>query len=222
MGELLQEFPHKNPKPCNFSYPKCIFIGEGVSKQMNDRTDIDIITAFNERDEKAISDLRDRYGRVCEGIAAGILPDERDREECVNDALLSLWNAIPPAKPDSLRAYLFTAVRRAALMIHRRASADKREGERSTVTLMDELTEGYGVPDAVDTVILRDALNRFLASLPTSRQVIFLRRYYYGMSLSEIADCSGVSLSSVKLTLSRTRTALKIFLQKEGLSYEEK
>lgn len=188
---------------------------------MNDRTDNEIITAFNERNEKAISNLRQKYGRVCEGIASGILPDGRDREECVNDAYLALWNAIPPAKPDSLRAYLFTAVRRAALMIHRKSSADKREGDRSPITLMDELTEGYGLTDTADTVILRDALNRFLGTLSERCRAIFLRRYYYGLSLSEIADCSGISLSAVKLTLSRTKTALKQFLQKEGLSYEE-
>ena len=188
---------------------------------MNNRTDNEIITAFNERDERAIGDLREKYGRVCHGIAAGILPDERDREECVNDAYLALWNAIPPAKPTSLRAYLFTAVRRAALMVLRRSGADKREGDRSPVTLMDELTEGYDLTDTADTVILRDALNRFLGTLSEKSRTVFLRRYYYGLSLEEIANCRGMSLSAVKLTLSRTRTALKQFLQKEGLSYEE-
>ena len=84
---------------------------------MNDRTDNEIIAAFNERNEKAINDLRGKYGRACEGIASGILTDARDREECIDDALLSLWNSIPPARPESLKAYLFTAVRRGALMI---------------------------------------------------------------------------------------------------------
>ncbi len=188
---------------------------------MNDRTDKDIITAFNQRNEKAISDLRGRYGRVCDSIAAGILPDRRDREECINDALLSLWNAIPPAKPDSLRAYLFTAVRRAALMILRKQSAEKREGERSPIALMEELTEGYGIPDTVDTVILRDALNRFLASLTDGSRSVFLRRYYYGMSLSDIADCTELSMSAVKVSLSRSRESLKEFLQKEGIYFEK-
>ena len=188
---------------------------------MNDRTDNEIITAFNERNEKAISDLREKYGRVCAGIAAGILPDERDREECINDAYLALWNAIPPAKPESLRAYLFTAVRRGALMLLRKARADKREGERSPVTLMDELTEGYGIADTADTVILREALKSFLSTLSVKSRTVFLRRYYYGLSLSEIAECTGVSLSAVKLSLSRSRNSLKEFLLKEGIYYEE-
>lgn len=188
---------------------------------MNDRTDNEIIAAFNERNEKAINDLRGKYGRACEGIASGILTDARDREECIDDALLSLWNSIPPARPESLKAYLFTAVRRGALMILRKKNADKRASDTEAVPLMDELTEGYAIPDETDTVILRDALNRFLASLSEGSRAVFLRRYYYGMSLIDIAECSGLSLSAVKVSLSRSRSSLKEFLQKEGIYFEE-
>ena len=187
---------------------------------MNDRTDNEIIAAFNERNEKAINDLRGKYGRACEGIASGILTDARDREECIDDALLSLWNSIPPARPESLKAYLFTAVRRGALMILRKKNADKRASDTEAVPLMEELTEGYAIPDETETVILRDALNRFLATLSEGSRTVFLRRYYYGMSLIDIAECGGLSLSAVKVSLSRSRASLKDFLHKEDIYYE--
>ena len=106
-------------------------------------------------------------------------------------------------------------------MILRKKNADKRASDTEAVPLMEELTEGYAIPDETETVILRDALNRFLATLSEGSRTVFLRRYYYGMSLIDIAECGGLSLSAVKVSLSRSRASLKDFLHKEDIYYEE-
>lgn len=55
-----------------------------------------IIELFWSRDEGAVPAAQEKYGAYCRAVALGILGDARDAEECVNDALYLLWNAIPP------------------------------------------------------------------------------------------------------------------------------
>ena len=77
--------------------------------------DQQLIALFESRDEQAITETGKVYGAFCYSIAYRILQNAQDAEECVNDALLRIWNAIPPARPDSLRAFVITLTRRLAL-----------------------------------------------------------------------------------------------------------
>ena len=61
-----------------------------------------IIELFFARDEEAIKETEKKYGALCHHIAENFLCMHEDREECVNDAMLELWNSIPPAHPDDL------------------------------------------------------------------------------------------------------------------------
>lgn len=74
-----------------------------------------IIQLFFERSERAIRELERKYGGLCRSIAGKILNDREDAEECVNDALLAVWNAIPPNRPDMLQPYLCRIVRNLSL-----------------------------------------------------------------------------------------------------------
>lgn len=57
--------------------------------------DAQIIELFFARSEDAISELDKKYGKLCHKLADNILASAQDAEECVNDAYLSTWNAIP-------------------------------------------------------------------------------------------------------------------------------
>ena len=70
-----------------------------------------IIELFFARDEEAIKATEQKYGALCHHIAENFLSIHEDREECVSDAMLELWNSIPPARPDDLCAYLAEIVR---------------------------------------------------------------------------------------------------------------
>ena len=69
---------------------------------MDDRAIIDLYFAHSER---AISETDKKYGRYCRYIATNILHSDTEAEECVDDAYMNTWSAIPPAKPYSLRTY---------------------------------------------------------------------------------------------------------------------
>ena len=65
---------------------------------------------------------------MCRYIAFNILGSNEDAEECVNDVLLALWNAIPPDIPADFGAYIGRAVRNRSLEILRASSTQKRGG----------------------------------------------------------------------------------------------
>lgn len=77
--------------------------------------DAQIIELFFARSEDAISELDKKYGKLCHKLADNILASAQDAEECVNDAYLSTWNAIPPQRPESLPAFVGTLVRRCSI-----------------------------------------------------------------------------------------------------------
>ena len=68
-----------------------------------------------QRQERAISQMEEAYGKLCAAVARNILPDRRDCEECVSDTWLKAWRTIPPENPKSLRAYLARITRNLAL-----------------------------------------------------------------------------------------------------------
>ena len=77
-----------------------------------------IIGLFFDRSEQAILELDKKYGRLCRRVSYNIVNDLRDVEECVNDAYLGAWNAIPPERPNPLPAYLCRIVRNLSLKMY--------------------------------------------------------------------------------------------------------
>ena len=88
---------------------------------------------------------------------------------------------------------------------------------------MDEaLDELYGClsngsPSVEDELALKDVVNRFLAGLSKKKRIVFMQRYWYFLSVGEIAEKNGMSEGAVKVSLLRTRNAFKKHLEKEGI-----
>ena len=171
------------------------------------------------RDEAALAECRRRYGAYCRAIARNILGREADAEECENDVYLAAWNAIPPAQPRSLRAFLGKIARNLALGRYERESAQKRGGGEACAVL-DELAECLGAPgaasDRAEAAELAAAVDAFLRRRGARERVIFLRRVFYCDGIADIARRSGLSEAAVKSSLKRTRAALRAHLKEEG------
>lgn len=181
------------------------------------KRDGQIIDMFWERSEAAVAETQKKYEKYCMYIAENILGDREDAEECVNDAYLSLWQSIPPARPDDLPAYLGRIVRNTSIDMLRRRKAAKR-GFGETEPISDELAACLGEIDSpADSYCIRDALDRFLGRLPKRTRIIFVQRYWYMSPVRDIARDIGMSEGSVRVSLYRTRAELKEFLKKEGI-----
>lgn len=184
-------------------------------------SDAELIGLYLSGDERAVEETERQYGALCFRIAENILGDPRDAEECVSDAMLRLWQSIPPEEPASLRAYLCGIVKNAALNRMRDAKRQKRSPGAEPMTL-SELNECLpapgGVEKAFEAAELTSALNRWLASLKTEERALFIRRYWFEDGLAEIASSFGLTRTAAAKRLARLRSKLRSYLESEDIS----
>ena len=182
--------------------------------------DSQIIELYWNRSENAISETALKYDRYCYSIAYNILQNKEDAEESVNDTYLSAWDAIPPQRPAVLAAFLGRVTRQLAIDRWRTRSREKRGGGEVTLAL-EELDQVVGGSQSPETAVLEkelvSSLNRFLDSLPSAERKVFLCRYWYLDSISDIANHTGFTTSKVASMLFRMRGKLRKQLTKEGL-----
>lgn len=179
-----------------------------------------LIGLFWRRSEDAIRQAALRYGRTLQTLAERITGNSQDAQECVNDTYLAAWNSIPPACPRSLYAYLAKICRNTAFDLLDKQKAEKRSAV--IVELSQELQQC--IPDRMaearmESRLIGHALNRFLGTLKQEDRVIFLRRYWFGDRVTEIAGALGVTENKVKVRLYRVRERLRTFLEQEGIDY---
>ena len=176
--------------------------------------DARIVELYWERDEAAIAESSAKYGGYCYQIAFRILALREDAEECVNDAYLGAWNAIPPAKPNPLLTYICKIVRNISLKIYYRKEAAKRS---STYTIaMEEIEACIAAPNTVEAEIeareLAHIIESFLDTLTVENRVIFMRRYWFSDSCKDIAEFVGLSEKNISVRLTRIRQKMKSYL----------
>ena len=183
--------------------------------------DKDIIRLYLERSEKAITETALKYGALLSRIAYGILRSREDAEECVNDTYMRAWNSIPPNEPKRLSAFLGRIARNLSLNRYEQRTALKRGGGSRELAL-EELEECVPTAENVQSEVedgeLAELINSFLDGLPRESRIIFMRRYWYFCTVSEIAEDMHFGESKVKMSLHRTRKKLKQFLEKKGVT----
>lgn len=182
-----------------------------------------IVDLYWQRSERAIDETAAKYGSYCRTIARNILGNEEDAGEVVNDTYLGAWNAMPPHRPAVLSTFLGKITRRISIKRRQAQTAAKRGG--GTVELaLEELSQCIPSAQTVERHIeqaeLAAAIDRFVMSLPLTERRVFLCRYWYLDSVSDIAKQFRFSQSKVKSMLHRTRKKLKLHLEQEGL-YDE-
>lgn len=181
--------------------------------------DLKIIELFYERSEQAITELANKYGTICKKVANNILNNGQDAEECLNDAYLGAWNTIPPQKPNPLLTYICRIVRNLAIKKYHVNTAAKRNSIYDIA--LDELENCFPSADTVEAEWeareTAEIIDRFLNSLDQDSRVMFVRRYWYSFSITELAELFHTSNHNVSVRLSRIRMKLRKHLIKEGV-----
>ena len=180
-----------------------------------------IVELYWERDEKAIEETDFKYKKYLFSIAYNVVHDRLDSEECLNDTYLGAWNAMPPSKPNVLKAFLTTITRRIA--IKRYHSKARRSVIPSEMTIsLSELEDFVAGDEDIGTDFDAERLGRvisdFVRSLSERRQFIFMSRYYVADPIDTIASDLGLSRSMVNKELAAIRSALKETIESEGYS----
>ena len=173
-----------------------------------------IIEMFFERSEQGIRELDIKYGKICHNLSYNIVNSRQDAEECVNDAYLGAWNAIPPVRPNPLLSYIVKIVRNISLKIYWRKEAAKRS-RHYKVTLEeieDCIADQKTVEDEIEARELARIIEEFLDTLTLENRVIFMRRYWFADSYKDIAEFVGLSEKNISVRLARIRGKMKQYL----------
>lgn len=183
------------------------------------RTDEEIVALYWSRNEEAIRQTADTLGHYCYTVAYNILGNTEDAEECVNDTYLALWNAIPPARPASLKHFVTRILRNLALNRYKEQNRDKRGGGQVPLAL-EELSEVVSDTEDIPADYARQELLKsisvFLRGCSARDHGIFLDRYVRLESTETLSARYQIKEAQVLLILSRTRKKLKAHLEKEG------
>lgn len=181
--------------------------------------DVQIIDLYWLRDESAIRETDVKYGGFCHRMAMNILHSFPDSEECVSDCYGRCWDTMPPQRPGSLRAYLGTIIRNLSISRYRSSRAQKRFG--GAEVLLSELAECVPAPENVQRTVeaeeLGGLISGWLDGLDREDRVLFIRRYWNGEAVKELAGELGVRPNALTKRLLRLREGLRRSLEKEGI-----
>ena len=177
-----------------------------------------IIALYFERSESAIEETSRKYGGLCFEVADSILRSRADSEECVSDTYLSVWNAIPPTKPLSLRAFVLKITRNISMSRLRKNLAQKRTSglEVSLDELEDILPDERIAPDFEPSDV-GAVISEFLMKCDPDARNIFIRKYWFFDTVEEISRRYGFGESKIKTSLHRTRERLRVYLTERGV-----
>ena len=181
--------------------------------------DHEIIALFFERSERAITELIGKYGAAIRSVASNILKDAQDAEEAVSDTYLAVWNRIPPEKPRHLGAYSCRVARNLSLKRFYANTAGKRNSYYDVA--LDELEDTIPALSTVESVYdareLTRYLNAWLRALSREDRYLFMRRYWYGDAVGDIAKTLNLTPHKASVRLFRLRQKLQDYLKKEGM-----
>lgn len=180
--------------------------------------DLMIIELYFARDEQAIKETDIKYGRLCFTLAINILGNDEDSEECVNDTYLSVWNKIPPTKPNNFMAFICKITRNLSIKRLDYNKAKKRTPESFvSFTELEEVLPDNNIMPEIKNAEIGKLISEFLKHEKPESRAVFIRKYWFFDSVSDIAARYSFTESKVKNMLYHSRNKLREFLKKEGI-----
>ena len=156
--------------------------------------DKQLLELFWERSEEAIEETETKYGWLCTNIVNHILENTEEAELCVKESMELLWNTIPPHRPQNLKAYLCKVTRNHALQM--KYPAANPEFDLFSAELV---------------------IYAFLKKVESEQRKLFVARYWYLSSVSEIAMQYRMSEGKVEKTVQSLRQKLDGMLAEKNI-----
>ncbi|MCQ2455996.1 MAG: sigma-70 family RNA polymerase sigma factor [Clostridia bacterium] len=183
---------------------------------MDDR---EITDLFFARDEAALSETASKYGALSRRVAMNVLGDREDAEEVESDTLHALWQKIPPERPVHFAGYTARIARNIAVGRFRQKTSASRGGAEELLLseLEDAIPSRDGVEDLAEAAFTSESIEKWLDGLRTEDAAIFVRRYWYGDSVKELAARFGMNASQMAGRLFRLRKNLGKYLERNGI-----
>jgi RNA polymerase sigma factor (sigma-70 family) len=172
-----------------------------------------VVALVARREEQALAELYDRFGRVAFGLAFRVLRDRALAEDAVQDAFLAAWRTAGRFNAERAKASTWLLT-----LVHRRAvDLVRREQRRRTEPLTDApgtATEG-GADDVAWLRLERERVQTALRALPDPQREAIELAYYGGFTQSELADRLGQPLGTIKSRMFAGLSRLRELLSEE-------
>jgi len=161
---------------------------------------------------EGMEQLQRACGPLIRYIIRPILSNEQDREDCLQEVLLLVWEKIGMYDPEkgSFTAWLTALTRNAALNRLRRSGTDAETLDPAVLP---------GEPGPEEEVLRRERqreLRRALEQLSPREQQLVYRKYYYRQSTAQIAAEMGMTERAVEGKLYRVKKRMRILLGGDG------
>lgn len=181
--------------------------------------DHEIINLYWKRDETSIRETSEKYGRFCHSLAINILTAPEDAEECVSDAYHKAWNTIPTERPKAFRAWLGRIVRNLSINRWQHNRAQKRYAgiDMLLSELSDCIPDVETTEEILEAQALSEYINEWLDTLTEMERLLFIRRYWNGEQLKQLACVVGSTQNILAGRLFRLRNRLKSYLTEKGV-----
>lgn len=184
-------------------------------------SDEQIIDLYFAREERAIAETDKKYCEYLHAVAYNILYNEQDVDECLQDTYLKTWNSIPPQRPQILRAFLAKITRNLSLDRYDYLNRQKRVSA-ITYSPLDEVQEFLPDPYDMDRE-LQDAavariITQYLDDASDRRMYIFTSRFFFSLTIPQIAKRLGCSQSLVSKELAAIKQELRRKFEEEGIT----
>ena len=156
-----------------------------------------LLKAIAGKDEKALSQLYDRYRVVLFGLLVRILNNREEAEDVLQELFLQVWHRAGDYDPNRGRPFtwLVTLARSRAIDRLRSVASRERVASESAREVTEEVSDA--VADAVRSE-QRGIVTSALSQLPEEQQKALVLAYFDGLTQSEIADRLGAPLGTVK------------------------
>ncbi|MBQ7379149.1 MAG: sigma-70 family RNA polymerase sigma factor [Clostridia bacterium] len=183
-------------------------------------SDEQIIDLYFAREERAIAETDKKYCEYLHTVAYNILANDQDAEECLQDTYLRTWEAIPPERPNVFHAFLAKITRNLSLNRYEKANRKKRvpeEAHRPLDEVQDFLPDPNGPESELLSATVKRVIAAYLDSTTERRLYIFISRFFYSFTVSQIAGRLGCSTSLVNKELAEIKRELRVCFEKEGI-----
>ena len=183
-------------------------------------SDAQILDLYFAREERAIAETDKKYSTYLQTVAYNILLNTQDVEECLQDTYLKTWNTIPPERPDVLRAFLAKITRNLALDRYEKDNRQKRVPAGACVPLeevQDFLPDTADPGDQLQAEEIGRIVTRYLEGVSNRRLYVFVSRYFFALTIPQIAKRLSCSQSLVSKEVAEIKRELRNLLEQEEI-----
>jgi RNA polymerase sigma-70 factor (ECF subfamily) len=172
-------------------------------------TDDELIQRLQTGEEKAFTEIYDRYWEKLLAIGYYHTRDKQSAEDIVHDVMTSLWTRKADLEIQSINAYLATAVKFA---VFKAIARDKKR--REILAALHSSEHFSDVEEKLDAKFLQEYLRGELEQLPEKTQLVFNYSRGKELSIAGIAKKTDLSPKAVEYHITKALRALRNKLQK--------